>query len=142
MIIMPQYEMDPRLKVMKECNPPPDSLFMPLGWDENETTKRRHYRQYHPNELEFKKDLFDKPSPFNQFELLRGSSNKFQSGGLFSSKKPASSDQIKKVGYFKGIVECESYEARDEYRAKKKTIIEQLTKDINTLSMKTLKKPM
>ena len=57
-IVMPEYAMDQRLKVMREVNPPSDKIFIGLGYDDDETTKRKHYRQFHPDELEFKKDLF------------------------------------------------------------------------------------
>ena len=32
-VIMPEYKMDPRLKIEREVNPPPSSLYMGLGWD-------------------------------------------------------------------------------------------------------------
>ena len=44
MIVMPQYEMDPRLKIMKEVRAPSEKLFIGLGYDDDETTKRKHYR--------------------------------------------------------------------------------------------------
>ena len=44
-VLMPKYIMDKRLKVEREAHPPPpDSVFIPLGWDEDSTTKRKHYR--------------------------------------------------------------------------------------------------
>ena len=51
-IQMPKYELDRRLKVDREVNKPNENLYIGLGWDENSTTKRRHYRQYYPDELE------------------------------------------------------------------------------------------
>lgn len=85
-IVMPQYAMDKRLKVMKEVNAPSDKLFMGLGWDEDDTTKRKHYRQYHADELEFKTDVFAKPSPFDSFDIMRGKSSRHNGdGGLFTS---------------------------------------------------------
>ena len=48
--------------------------------------------------------MFPKPSPFDSFDIMRGKSNKHGSGGLFSTKKKDSKVQLKKVGYFKGIV--------------------------------------
>ena len=30
---MPTYKIDERLKIEKEINCPPSTLFMPLGWD-------------------------------------------------------------------------------------------------------------
>ena len=51
-IIMPKYAKDARLKVDREVNPPPDTLYIPLGWDEDSTTKRKHYRLFYNDELE------------------------------------------------------------------------------------------
>ena len=54
---MPLYETDPRLKVDREVNPPPQELFMGLGWDENRETKRRHYRHFYSDEVEYGKEI-------------------------------------------------------------------------------------
>ena len=43
-IVMPEYAMDQRLKVMREVNMPSDKLFIGLGFDVDDTTKRKHYR--------------------------------------------------------------------------------------------------
>ena len=84
-IIMPQYETDKRLKVDREVNPPSSELFMPLGWDEDRNTKRRHYRQYYTDELENIKEVFPNgPSPFTSFDIIRGQSRGLKKGGLFS----------------------------------------------------------
>lgn len=101
---MPQYGLDRRLNVMREVNPPSDKLFIGLGWDEDEKTKRKHYRQYITDELENYKLVFDKKSPFDSFDIMRGSSRSQSSTGLFSTKKTDASEKIKKVGYFKGII--------------------------------------
>jgi len=73
---MPEYAPDARLKIKKEVNPPPDVLYMGLGWDENgedETLKKKHYRQFYNDELENNKEYFPNgPSPFNSYELKRG----------------------------------------------------------------------
>lgn len=34
---MPEYKLDERLNVHREVNPPPESLYMGLGWDETPT---------------------------------------------------------------------------------------------------------
>ena len=44
---MPQYEKDEIFKIDKEVKIPPAELYMPLGWDEDCTTKRKHYRYYY-----------------------------------------------------------------------------------------------
>jgi hypothetical protein len=37
-VIMPKYKTDERLKVDKEIDPPPATMFIGLGWDEDQTT--------------------------------------------------------------------------------------------------------
>lgn len=69
---MPLYETDPRLKVDREVNPPPQELYMGLGWDENRETNRRHYRHFYNDELEFVKELIPYPSPFSTYPLKKG----------------------------------------------------------------------
>ena len=56
----------------KEALPPPEELYMGLGWDEDKESNKKHYRLYYNDELENIKDIFPKPSPFNTFELKRG----------------------------------------------------------------------
>ena len=51
-IIEPKYEMDQRLKVYRESQGPPETLFFGLGWDEDPDTHRKHYRRFYPKELE------------------------------------------------------------------------------------------
>jgi hypothetical protein len=60
------------LKIDREINIPSDHLYIGLGWDEDRTTKRRHYRKYYADELENVKDIFPKPSPFETFNIKRG----------------------------------------------------------------------
>jgi hypothetical protein len=55
---MPKYKMDERLNIYREVDVPPKIMFIGLGWDEDINTKRRHYRQFFPDELENKKDIF------------------------------------------------------------------------------------
>jgi len=70
---MPKYKKDPRLGVDREYNIPAPELYLPLGWDENATTKRKHYRHYEPDELENIPELFPNgASPFNCYELKKG----------------------------------------------------------------------
>jgi len=49
---MPKYKKDPRLNIDKEYGNPPRELYLPLGWDENANTKRKHYRHFETDELE------------------------------------------------------------------------------------------
>lgn len=105
--------MDPRLKVMKEKKPMPSKeLFIGLGWDVDDTTKRKHYRRFFDDELENNKDIFPQPSPFDSFQLKRGQARGL-SGGLFSSKKKKST--VECTGWFKGIIQIESDQKKKAY---------------------------
>lgn len=73
-VIHAQYAMDDRLKVEKEVNPPPETLFLGLGYDETPTSKRKHYRRFYPQELEKVEEIMPVPSPFETFDLKRGQS--------------------------------------------------------------------
>ena len=92
-VIMPKYKKDPRLNVDKEYGIPPRELYLPLGWDENAQTKRKHYRHFETDELENIAELFPNgPSPFHTYEIKKGQSRGVE-GGLFSfshHKKDAS----------------------------------------------------
>ena len=66
--------MDERLKVEKEVNPPPETLFLGLGCDETPTSKTRHYRRFYPSELETVTEVMPVPSPFDTFDLRKGQS--------------------------------------------------------------------
>ena len=69
---MPQFTVDNRLKVDREINMPHKSMYMGLGWDEDRNSKRKHYRQFYTDELEFVKDIFPQVSPFNTEKIIRG----------------------------------------------------------------------
>ena len=69
---MPQYKRDTELDVDREIDAPPESLFIGLGWDEDATTKRKHYRRYYPSELEKVKEVLPVESPFESIEITRG----------------------------------------------------------------------
>ena len=71
-ILMPKYKKCPRLNVDKETDIPPSNLFIGLGWDEDSTTGRRHYRQFYPDELEHNREIFPTESPFNSYKIYHG----------------------------------------------------------------------
>lgn len=145
-IKMPKYETDKRLKVDREVNPPNESLYIGLGWDEDRTTQRRHYRQYYTDELEFVKSIFPRPSPFNSIVIKKGQSRGLDSSGvagffsnLFKTFKKdesgvASSEKV--VGYFKGIIEVESKSDRENYQRTKKKLLDELIKHIKDYTRK------
>ena len=69
---MPRYKLDERLNVDRESFIPDPVLYQPLGWDDDSTTKRKHYRMFYNDELENIKEIFPKKSPFNSFIITRG----------------------------------------------------------------------
>lgn len=128
-IVMPKYELDARLKVDREFGIPSSELFIGLGWDENKETKRKHYRQYYPDELEYVKEIFPKPSPFNTFNLKKGQSRGLSGGGfmsLFKKTKKDESGQVsneKVVGIFKAIIEVKSKKDEQDYIIERKNLL-------------------
>jgi len=51
-IVSPTFVYEDRLKIMVEKDFPPESLFIPLGWNRTPTDDKKHYRRYYPDELE------------------------------------------------------------------------------------------
>ena len=71
-IIMPKYKHDDILDCDREINKPPETLYIGLGWDEDSTTERKHYRRFFNDELENVKDVLAISSPFQTYEIKRG----------------------------------------------------------------------
>lgn len=72
--INPIYKLEKRLNVQMETNPPPDSLFMQVGFDTKPGAGEKHYRRYYADELENVEDkdgdkLVD--SPFMTANMYR-----------------------------------------------------------------------
>lgn len=140
-VIMPKYKLDKRLHVHREHDHPPTAVFMGLGWDENETTMRKHYRQYYRDELENIKEIFPKPSPFNTFQIKRGQTRGLKKGGLmsiFKHQKLEESGQVSTeniVGYFKGIIEIEAKDDKEAYLIKKEKMINDLKTWVNEIAV-------
>lgn len=151
-VLKPKYKIDERLNVYKEYDIPPENMFIGLGWDEDNTTNRRHYRQYYPDELENNKELFPQKSPFNAYDIVYGMPKQdnakpkmFSNRNIRTSCGEEETGEVAKntqnvVGIFKGIIQVESQEGREAYQAKKKKIIDKLKFQINSLSLKVLKK--
>ena len=107
--IEPKYEEDPRLKVDRETQIPPETLFLGLGWDEDRDTHRKHYRRFFPKELENVVEVMPKPTPFETYNLMRGQSRgakkslwPFGKAQKTDESGSISTEQV--VGKFKGIV--------------------------------------
>lgn len=71
-VLETHYELDTRLNVYRECNIPPENLYIPLGWDPTPESKIKHYRKFYTEELEDVKDIMPIATPFDQFEIKRG----------------------------------------------------------------------
>ena len=56
-MILAKYGLDKRLKVEKEINIPPATLFLGLGFDPSPNAGERHYRRFYPKELELVKEV-------------------------------------------------------------------------------------
>jgi hypothetical protein len=69
---MAKYKLDPRLNVHREIAPPPESVFIGLGWDELPTSGKRHYRRYFPDELENVREVMSSATPFHTYEIKKG----------------------------------------------------------------------
>ena len=49
---MPIYKFDERLGIDVEVEFPPDTLFMPVGYNPDPTSVKKHYRRYYPLGIE------------------------------------------------------------------------------------------
>lgn len=68
------------MDIDREVEGPPESLFIGLGWDEDATTKRRHYRRFYPDELENVKEVLPQASPFQTYSIMRGQTRGAKAG--------------------------------------------------------------
>ena len=51
-VIQPKYKYDDRLKIFREVEPPPVSLYLAIGFNQTPEDTKKHYRRYYPDELE------------------------------------------------------------------------------------------
>lgn len=163
-VVMPHYYKDTALSVLKEKDEMPEELFLPLGYDEDEdivefkkgetdivptgTVKRKHYRHFYQQELEDVDEIFQRKRPFNTIELKRGQTRGLERGGffnLFRNQKLDASGQLsteKIVGFFKGVIDVESIEAKSKYRQLKDYLLSEIIKRITKIHMIKKKYPM
>ena len=76
---------DEILDVDRECNKPPESVFIGLGWDVDSTTKRKHYRRFYTDELENIRDGMEMVSPFQTYLIKRGQSRGNKKPSFFAA---------------------------------------------------------
>lgn len=70
-MVLPKYSFDERLKIDREIDCPPPSLFIGLGYNEDKNDGKRHYRRYYPDELEQVPDVIPR-KPFHEERVFRG----------------------------------------------------------------------
>jgi hypothetical protein len=125
-IVMPTYELDARINVYREKTRPPNSIFVPLGYDVPTTDgkkvlePKRHYRRYFEDELENNKEIFDR-SPFKNFNITRTRKANSGLGSMIKSLFGGGGDnddlsnvQAVDVGFFKGTVDVFDEEAKTQ----------------------------
>lgn len=70
------YSLLKRLNVQKENRIPPESCYIPVGYDAEPDVagkpQNKHYRQYFNDELEQVEKFMKKPSPFEEYFLKKG----------------------------------------------------------------------
>lgn len=139
-VIMPKYRLDEKMCIDREYDCPPEQMFIGLGWDEDATTERRHYRRYYPDELENCTDVLPIPSPFNQYNLKRGKSRGAKASfwqSIRNNYKTDASGSVsteKVVGRFKAVIEVEDREFKKSYLKKKHELIDRLVDNLKMLA--------
>lgn len=139
-IIWPQYERDTTLECDREIKKPPESQFIGLGWDEDATTQRRHYRRFYPDELENIKDVLAISSPFQTYNIMRGQSRGAKASfwaSLMNEVKEDESGQVSTMelmGKFKAVIEVEVKEEKEEYFLEKEELFRKLQQALKALA--------
>jgi len=145
-LIMPTYKLNERLNVDVEVDVPPETLFLPLGWNPTSADKKRHYRRWYNTELETIKEIMPVPTPFDQYVIKKGQT-RGASKGFFSfggSKEDESGETTTEqvMGLFKGIIVVETEEEQARFKDEKKDRVHQLKNKLNRLSLKKLQEEM
>jgi hypothetical protein len=149
-IIMPEYERDERLKVYREKNKPPSSLYYEVGYDGPITStepkvQNKHYRKYYLDELENNKQIFFR-QPFITCEIKRGQSRGLHTSlwdvllGLNTDESGfKSNEQV--VGNFKGHIHVHNQKSDEEYEINKAKSMKKIQDHISAISEVKNEKP-
>ena len=104
----------------REVNPPPSSLYMAIGHDDQVSQQipanlNKHYRKIYQDELENNKEIFNH-SVFYNTDVTRGQSRGIESG-LFSGMFGVASEEstVKNMGKFKGHINIYNIEDEKQY---------------------------
>ena len=140
-IILPVYQMDKRLKLKREVNPPHEGMFIGLGWDpEPDEEQVRHYRKFYPDELEQVTEIMETPSPFNKYDLHKGQ-KRGAGHNWFAVGTKKEKDTTKYMGKFKGIVSVFNHEIKAHHDRKKAGLKKKMKEMLNDISQVTLARP-
>jgi hypothetical protein len=149
-IILPKYEYDDRLKIFREVNKPPPTIYAELGYNPahpvDQAAEKKHYRRFYDDELENIKEIFPK-KPFHQCDIIRGQSRGLNKGwfSFFSTTKTDDSGMItneKVVGKFKGKVNIENKDEKDAYKATKDSRMKIILSLLNDLHQRKFSRLM
>ena len=142
-IIMPVYEKDERLKIYRERNKPPSSIYYEVGYDGPITTsepkvRNKHYRKFYIDELENNKQIFFR-HPFITSEIKRGQSRGLQKGLLdlllgFNTDESGFKSNEQIVGNFKGHVHVYNQKSDEEYETSKAKVMKKIQEQISAIS--------
>jgi hypothetical protein len=140
-VMYPKYMLCERLGVYHEYDAPPESLYLPLGYDKPETREvlagintntadpeallkfEKHYRRIYKDELENDKEIFVRDA-FMKYDVFRGAPKpkKGLFASMFSAGPPQSKQigmDLKPVGYFKGRMDIYDKKEMFQYNSQR-----------------------
>lgn len=141
-IIMPVYEKDTRLKIYREKNKPPSSIYYEVGYDGPITSaepavRNKHYRKYYVDELENNKQIFFRKT-FSTIDIKRGQSRGLNKG-ILDMLLPTNTDESgfktseKVIGQFKGHIHVHNKRTDEEYDLSKGRVMKKIQEQINDI---------
>ena len=145
-VIMPTYEKDERLKVYREVDAPPESIYMAVGYDGAVTDQapvkgERHYRKFYMDELENNHEIFCR-KPFHKIAIMRGQSRGLNPGffdklfGGGNEDESGNPSDEKQVGEFKGHVMIYNQKNRERYVAERAAKVAEMESVLNEIHLK------
>lgn len=149
---MARYKWDDRLKTFRETAIPPESLYVPIGFDgtvseQNPTNAQRHYRKFYTDELENNKQIFHKRT-FHNIDIINGVAKKKAKGGLFDlgmfgigDGDSGQMDQ-KKVGMFKAHIRVYNDDEAEIESLKRVQSLQNILQLINDINFKKFGKKL
>jgi len=122
----PKYEKNPKTSRVEELAPPDENYFMQIGYDRQPGEGTMHYRYVLKSEME--KSQFMGKSPFNTFDIIRGSQVGVDSYFDLNSGE----SNVETVGKFKGLIRIVKTNELEERRQR----VEEMKKEREQLQSK------